>query len=239
MARTCRRRKPRRTFKRSFEVRPVPAHRLCANEAPCSANAGAKARKDLKDKLLVDTWNQLDWKEESELASSHQAYETLVKTLEVCAHLLSLIADRNRGWLCRRRRKRRTEIKRRCSPLRLARTKAMTRHVLCHLCCSFPAAQKSKSADSASSSSSSSSGAAARPRRESKSAAAPAAAAAQKAPKVADDGLTLGDEITLDFVTAMMDHFKANKVCPCSLACLRASCTERCFLLFSNWMRRT
>ena len=43
---------------------------------------GARARTELKKDVLWQAWNELDWREESELMSSHGAYEALKKAVK-------------------------------------------------------------------------------------------------------------------------------------------------------------
>lgn len=123
---------------------------------------GGLARKELKDQRLWNAWNELDWKEESELMHSHQQIQ------ELKANLTQQQQDKVPQPTVP-------------SPSSESHEPVKDDHQPSPRSYTIKAKPNVKQSSA--------------PTKE-----------------VEDDGLTLTDPIELDFVTAMMDHFKFNKM---------------------------
>lgn len=166
---------------------------------------GAHVRAAEKDKRLWNAWNELDWKEESELMESHTHYEQMKKKLE--------------------EKKKAAEAAAAASSAASAAAAAGSRELSGAAAIaaspesfSIPVPKRELTGVPAPGTGTPppapvAGGALAGAAPVSPPHAKPAEVKEEKPkPAAEDDGLTLSDPIQLDFVTAMMDHFKSNKV---------------------------
>jgi len=187
-------------------------------------------RKHQKDERLWQAWNELDWKEEAELMASHQQYEELKATLQRKKSGTDTGVPQSPSSRGEDRPAHETSQVPAAVEATVPASSIATTADSAAAQPASAAAQSTAAVSAAASSAVSSAAAGASsstspsgktylirtksaPRKASEGLApiaVPRVVAAK--PVVDDDGLALSDPIQLDFVTAMMDHFKANKM---------------------------